>query len=66
MNISKIELTCLLDNLRIFLKTFDQASKSIQILLPKPRVEIGSTKSKDILFAHYYNDITEHPNRQIR
>ena len=65
VNISKRELTCLVDNLRDFLKTFDQASKCIQVPLPKPKVEIGSRKSKDNLFAHYYNDITEHPNRQI-
>ena len=64
--ISKRELTCLADNLRVFLKTFDQASKCIQFPLPKRKVEIGSTKSKDILFAHHYNDIIEHPNRQIR
>ena len=66
MSISKKELNCLVDNLRNFLKTFDQASKCIQIPLPKPKVEIGSTKSKDNLFAHHYNDIIEHPNRQIR
>ena len=66
VNISETELTCLVDNLRDFLKTFDQASKCIQIPLPKPKVEIGSTKSKDNLVAHYYNDIFEHPNRQIR
>ena len=66
VNISKRELTCLADNLRDFLKTFDQASKCIQVPLPKLRVEIGSTKSKDNLFAHHYSDIVEHPNRQIR
>ena len=66
MNISKRGLTCLVDNLRDFLKNFDQASKCIQIPLPEPKVEIGSTKPKDNLFAHYYNDITEHPNRQFR
>ena len=66
VNISKRELTCLVDNLRDFLKTFDQASKCIQIHLPKPKVEIGSTKSKDNLFAHYYSDINEHQNRQSR
>ena len=64
MNISKRELTCLVDNQRDFLKTFDHASKCIQIPLPKPKVEIGSTKSNNIFFAHYYNDIIEHPNRQ--
>ena len=64
--ISKRELTCLVDNLRDFLKTFDQASKGIQIPLPKSKVKIGATKSEDNLFVHYYNDIIEHPNRQIR
>ena len=66
VNISKRELTCLVDNLRDFLKTSDQASKCIQIPLPKPKVEIRSTKSKDNLFVHHYNDIIEHPKRQIR
>ena len=65
MKISKRELTCLVDNLRSFLKTFDQASKCIHNPLPKPKVEIGSTKSKDNLFAQYYNEINEHSNRQI-
>ena len=50
--ISNRKLTCLVDNLRDFLKTFDQASKCKQIPLPKPKVEIGSKKSKDNLFAH--------------
>ena len=45
VNISKRGLTCLVDSLRDFLKTFDQASKCIQMPLPKPEVEIGSTKS---------------------
>ena len=66
VNISKRQLTCLVDKLRDFLKTFDQASKCIQIPLPKPKAEIGSTNSKDNLFAHHCNDIIEHPNRQIR
>ena len=66
VNISKRELACLVDSLRDCLKTFYQAIKCIQIPLPKPKFEIGYTKSKDILFAHHYNDIIEHPNRQIR
>ena len=33
VKISKRELTCLVDNLRDFLKTFDQASKCVQIPL---------------------------------
>ena len=66
VNISKRELTCLVDNLRDCLKIFDQASKCIQILPPKPKVEIGPTKSKDNFFALHYNDIIERPIRQIR
>ena len=66
VNISEKELPCLIDSLRDILETFDQASKCIQIPLPEPKVEIGSTKSKNNLFAHYYNDIIEHPIRQYR
>ena len=66
VNISKREITCLVDNLCDFLKTFDQNRKCIQFPLPKPKVEIGSTKSKGNLFAQYYNDIIELPIRQIR
>ena len=66
MNISKRELICFVDNLRDFLKTFDQASKCIQIPPAKPKFEIESTKSKDNLFVRYYKDTIEHPNRKIR
>ena len=48
VNISKRELTCLVNNLRDLLKTFYQASKCIQIPLPKPKVEIGSQSQKTI------------------
>ena len=65
MNISKRELTSLIDSLHDFLKTPDHASKYIQIPLPEQKVEIGSTKSKYNLFPHYYDDIIEHPNRQF-
>ena len=51
--ISKKELTCLVDSLCDFLKTFVHAIKCIQNPLSKPKVEIGSTKSKDNLFSHY-------------
>ena len=44
MNISEREMTFLVDNLRVFLKTFDHASKCIQIPLPKHEIEIRSTK----------------------
>ena len=66
VNISRRELICLVDSPPGSLKTFDKASNCIQIPLPKPKVEIGSTKPKDNLFAHYNNDIIEHPNREIR
>ena len=65
VDISKRELCCLADSLRDFLITFDEASKCLQLLLPKPKIKFESTKSKNNLFAHYYNDIIEHPNRQI-
>ena len=66
VKISKRELNSLVDSVRDFLKTFDNASKGVQIPLPKPKIEIGSTKPKVNLFAHYYNDILEHPNKHIR
>ena len=66
VNISKRELTRLVDSLRNFLNTFDHDSECIQIPLPKPKIEIRYTKSKDNLFPHYYNDIIEQPNRQSR
>ena len=48
VNISKRELTCLLDNLRDFLKTFDQAIKSIQIPLPNPKLRLDLRSQKTI------------------
>ena len=46
VNVSKRELTSLVDSLLDFLKIFDHASKCIQISLPKPKVQIGFTKAK--------------------
>ena len=66
VKISEREIPLLVDSLRDFLKTFDHASKCIQIPHPKPKVEIGSTKSKDNLFAHNYDDIIEHSSRHTR
>ena len=66
LNISIKELTSLIDSLCDFLITFDQASKCILIPLPKLKVEIGHINSKDNLFAHCYNGIIEHLDRQIR
>ena len=65
VNIFKKGLSSLVDNLLKFLKTFDQAKKCLHIRTPKPKIEIGSTKSKGNLFAHYFNAIIEHPNRQF-
>ena len=66
MTISKIELSSVVDSLSDLLKTFDRASKCLRIPLSKRKIEIGSTKSNDNLFAHYYNNIIEHPTRQTR
>ena len=66
VSIGKIDLSFLVDSLRYFLKTFDKASKCSQFPLPKRKIEFGSTKSTDNLFAHYYNDIIENLNRQLK
>ena len=49
-----------------FGRQFDKASKCSQVPLPKPKVDIGSTKAKENLFTQYFNDIIENQNRQIR
>ena len=64
--ISKRKLTSLVDSLCDFLKTSDHANKCTQIPTPKPKIQIGSTRSKDNLFLHYYNEISEHPKRKVR
>ena len=46
VNISRKELTSSVNSLRGFLKAFDKTSKCIQIPLPKPKVDKGSTKLK--------------------
>ena len=56
----------LVDSSRLFLKKFEKTSKCSQILLQKPKIEIGYTKSKINLFAHFYTDVIEHPERQFR
>ena len=64
--ISKSELSSLVYSLCEFLKTFDHSGKwCIRFLPPNLDVEIGCKKSKDNLFAHYYNDTTKHPKGQI-
>ena len=65
VDISKNELSCLVDSLRVFLKNLMNRANCLQIPLSKPRNEIVSTESKDNLFVPYCNDIIEHRNRQI-
>ena len=61
------ELEAFLNTFRQFLKQYDKAVKSPGLHpLPKPKQEIGFTSFKDKLFAHYFQDIKEHFNRQIR
>ena len=62
----KKEIESQLDSLGEFLKAFDQANKVSQIPLPKPKLEIGFTKTKNELFSHCYKEIVEQLNRQIR
>ena len=66
VSISKNEIESLLDSLCEFLKAFDQANKISQIVLPKPKFEIGFTKAKYEPFSHCYKNIVEHLSRQIR
>ena len=61
VHISKGYLSLLVDSLRGFLNFFDEASKFLKFPLPKLKIEIGSTKLKTNLFAHYSNDFIEHP-----
>ena len=66
VSISKKEIESLLDSLGEFFKTFDQINKVSQIPLPKLKFEIGFTKAKDEHFTHWYKDLVEHLNRQLR
>ena len=53
VNSSKDKLGSFVDGMRNFPKTMDQASKSLQLPVPKPKIEIGSTNSNKNLFTHY-------------
>ena len=66
VDLSKPEICSLLDNLKEFLKTYEQSTKSTCIPLPKPKIVIGSTISKDNLFVHKHRDIQDHLDRVIR
>ena len=61
-----MEIVFLLANLRDFLEDFEQARKSSQTPLLRPKTEIGSTSSKDNLFAHCYNHLQEHSKSPMR
>ena len=67
VSVSLKELAANLNTLRQFLKQFDRTVKFPALYpLPKPKQEIGFTLFKDELSAHYFQDIKEHCNRQIR
>ena len=67
VSVSFKELAAFLNTLRQFLKQYDKTVKFPALHpLPKPKQEIGFTLFKDELFAHYFLDIKEHRNRQIR
>ena len=56
-----------LNNQNQFLKQYDKTVKFPALyLLPKPNQKIGFISFKDELFAHYFQNIKENCNRQIR
>ena len=67
VSVSLKELATILNSLRQFLKQYDKTVKFPALYpLPKPKQDICFTLFKDELFAHYFQDIKEHCNRQIR
>ena len=67
MSVSLEELAAILNTLRQFLKQYDKAVKFPTLYtLHKTKQKIGFTLFKDELFAHYFQDIKEHCNRQMR
>ena len=67
MSVSLKELAAILNTLRQFLKQYDKTvSFPALYTLPNSKQEIGFTLFKDELFSHYFQDIKEHCNRQIR
>ena len=67
VSVSIKELAAILNILRQFLKQYDKTVRFPALYpLPKPKQEIGFTLFKGELFAHYFQDIKEHCNRQIR
>ena len=67
VSVSLKELAAILNTLRQFLKQYDETVKFPALYpLPKLKQEIGFTLFNNKLFAHYFQDIKEHCNRQIR
>ena len=67
MSVSLKKLAAILNTLRQFLDQYDKTVKFPALHpLPKPKQEIGFTLFKDKLFVHYFQDIKEHCNGQIR
>ena len=67
VSLSLKEPAAILNTLRQFLKQYDKTVKFPALHpLTKPKQEIGFTLFKDELFAHYFQDIKEYCNRQIR
>ena len=67
VSVSLKELAAILNTLRKFLKQYDKTVKFPALYpLPKPKQEIGFTLFKEELFAHFFQDIKENGNRQIR
>ena len=67
VSVSLEELAAILNTLRQFLKQYDKTVKFPALHpLSKPKQEIGLTLFKDEPFAHYFLDIKEPCNRQIR
>ena len=67
VSVSFKELLAILNTLRQFLKQYDKTVKLAALHpLHKPKQEIGLTLLKVELFAHYFQYLKEHCNRQIR
>ena len=67
VSVSLKELAANSDILRQFLKQYDKNVKFPALYtLPKPKQEIGFTLFKNKLSAHFFHDVKEPCNRQIR
>ena len=67
VSVSIRELAAILNTLRQFSKQCDKTVKFPALYpLPKSKQEIGSAFFEGELFAHYFQDVIEHCNGQIR